>query len=231
MLEAVVLGALAQSSLVLSGLVVYGISVPPKVVGGLAGFGAGALIAAIAFDLVPESEVLSLPESALWLLIGAAVFVVADRIVEGRFGGEDTSGPAPLGIVVGSVVDGVPESVIFGIQLAAGQAISPAFLGAVFLSNVPQALAPSAELARSGWRWPRMIAMWGSVVVACGVTAGLGYVVAEAFDASGGRAAAFASGGLLAMLTDSLMPYAFDRGGMWAGGWTVVGFAVSMASA
>jgi zinc transporter, ZIP family len=211
-------------------MVVYGVQVPAKVIGGLAGFGAGALIAAIAFDLIPESGALSFPELALWLLVGAIVFVVADRIVEVKFGGEAASGPSPLGIVVGSVVDGVPESLIFGIQIAIGDAISAAFLAAVFISNVPQALAPSADLARSGWRWPRMLGMWGLVVVACGLTAGVGYVAADAFDVIGDRAAAFAAGGLLAMLTDSLMPYAFDRGGTYAGVWTVVGFAASMAS-
>ena len=230
MLEAVLLGAAAQSSLILSGLVVYGIRVPTKVIGALAGFGAGALIAAIAFDLIPQSEALSHLELAVWLLVGAATFVVSDRIVEARFGSEDASGPAPLGIVVGSVVDGVPESAIFGIQIASGQPISAAFLGAVFVSNVPQALAPSADLAKAGWRWTRLLAMWSVVVIACGVTAGLGYAVAQVSGATGDRAAAFAAGGLLAMLTDSLMPYAFDRGGSWAGAWTVVGFAVSLAS-
>jgi ZIP family zinc transporter len=229
-LEAVLLGAVAQSSLILSGLVVYGVQVPTKVIGALAGFGAGALVAAIAFDLIPESEALDHFEISLWLLLGAAVFVVSDRIVEARFGGEGSSGPAPLGIVVGSVVDGVPESAIFGIQIASGQAISLAFLGAVFISNVPQALAPSADLARSGWGWTKLLGMWALVVVACGVTAGLGYAVAEISGVTGDRAAAFAAGGLLAMLTDSLMPYAFDRGGSWAGAWTVVGFAASLAS-
>lgn len=231
MFEAVLLGAAAQSSLILSGLVVYGVHVPSKVIGALAGFGAGSLISAIAFDLIPEAETLhSLAELSLWLLIGAAVFVVSDRVVEAKFGGEESSGPAPLGIVVGAVVDGIPESLIFGIQIASGQAISAAFLGAVFVSNIPQALAPSDDLARSGWRWTRMLAMWGVVVVACGVTSGLGFALAHAVPATGGRAAAFAAGGLLAMLTDSLMPYAFDRGGSWAGVWTVVGFAASMAS-
>ena len=124
MLDAVLLGAAAQSSLILSGLVVYGIRVPTKVIGALAGFGAGALVAAIAFDLIPESEALDEVELAVWLLVGAATFILSDRIVEARFGGEETSGPAPLGIVVGSVVDGVPESVIFGIQIASGQPIS-----------------------------------------------------------------------------------------------------------
>jgi hypothetical protein len=67
--------------------------------------------------------------------------------------------------------------------------------------------------------------MWGAVVVACGVTAGLGYAVVDALGATGAPAAAVAAGGLLAMLTDSLMPYAFDHGGSYAGsgGWWVRG--------
>ena len=75
-----------------------------------------------------------------------------------------------------------------------------------------------------------MTAMWGVVVIVCGVMSGIGFAAADAIGVNGGRAAAFAAGGLLAMLTDSLMPYAFDHGGSWAGAWTVVGFAVSMAS-
>jgi ZIP family zinc transporter len=56
-----------------------------------------------------------------------------------------------LGNIVGSVVDGVPESLIFGIQIGTAVAISVGFLVAVFVSNIPQAIAPSADLAASGW--------------------------------------------------------------------------------
>ncbi|HLF61095.1 MAG TPA: hypothetical protein VI980_07960 [Acidimicrobiia bacterium] len=100
----------------------------------------------------------------------------------------------------------------------------------MFISNVPQALAPSADLATSGWKVRRMFAMWGVVLVACGVAAGLEYGLSDLMGASGDRAAALAAGGLLAMLTNSLMPYAFDRGGALAGVFTVVGFAATMAS-
>ena len=100
MLNAILLGAAAQSSLILSGLVVYAIRVPPKVIGALAGLGAGALVSAIAFDLIPEGQVLDSAQLAVWLLLGAAVFVVSDRLVEARFGGEGGSSGA-LGIVVG----------------------------------------------------------------------------------------------------------------------------------
>jgi zinc transporter, ZIP family len=249
-IQAVLLGAAAQAALLLSGLAVYVVKVPRRVVGALAGYGAGALLGAIAFDLIPQGEELSSPEIALWLLVGAAVFVVADWFVETRLGGESVPPPAeadggassdagegqgsgggPLGIVVGAVVDGVPESLIFGIQLASGAGISVAFLAAVFVSNIPQALAPSVDLAASGWKPLRMAMMWGVVVIACGVTAGLGFALADAIGLSGARAATFASGGLLAMMTNSLMPFAFERGGALAGIMTVVGFAVSVASA
>jgi zinc transporter, ZIP family len=226
-LQAFLLGGLAQSSLLLAGLAVYWFRFSARVIGSLAGFGAGALVAAVAFTLIPESSDLSHAETSLWLLIGAVVFLLSDRFVESRFGGGDAG--SPLGIVVGSVVDGVPESLIFGIQIAIGQAISATFLAAVWVSNIPQALAPSASLAESGWKKARTIGMWALVVLACGGTAAVGYWLGSALGATGDRAAALAAGGLVAMLTDSLMPYAFSKGGVGAGVWTVLGFAASLA--
>ena len=111
MLDAFLLGAAAQSALVLSGLAVYLVKVPKKVVGAFAGFGAGALLAAIAFDLIPQGEGLQYGQLALWLLIGGGVFIVSDALVESKFG--EGGGSGALGIVVGAVVDGIPESLIF----------------------------------------------------------------------------------------------------------------------
>ena len=228
MLQAFALGAIAQSSLLLSGIVPFFLRIPDRIVGILAGFGAGALIAAVAFDLVPEA--ISVAEVALWFFIGASIFVVADRIIEARFGGEgDESGGSPLGVVLGSVVDGVPESLIFGIQIASGVPISIAFLAAVFVSNIPQALAPSSDLIRSGWRAGRMVGMWGAVVLACGVASALGWLAANQVDTvTGARVAAIAAGGVLAMLSASLVPFAYQKGGAGAALGTVAGFCVSM---
>jgi ZIP family zinc transporter len=231
MLEAFVLGAVGQVSLVQAGLAAYVIKLPTWVVGSLAGYGAGSLLGAITFDLVPQADLLPGLVSALWLLVGAAVFVVADTVVDRLFGGDDAThqGASPMGIVVGSVVDGVPESVIFGITIASGQPISIAFLAAVFVSNIPQAFAPSADLAASGWRPVKLAGMWSMVVVACGLAAAAGYFVADALGITGDAVAAFAAGGLIAMLTDSLIPYAFERAKVQAGIWVVVGFAVALA--
>lgn len=226
MLQAFALGAVAQSSLLLSGLIPFFLRIPDRIVGILAGVGAGALIAAVAFDLVPET--LDITEAAAWFVVGALIFIVADRIIEARFGGEG-SGNA-LGVVLGSVVDGIPESLIFGIQIAAGVPISTAFLVAVFVSNVPQALAPSSDLKQSGWRIGRMVAMWGAVVLACGAASALGWLAANDLDTvTGARAAAIAAGGVLAMLTASLVPFAYQKGGAGAALGTVAGFCASMA--
>ena len=228
MLEAFGLGLLGASSLLLAGLFACWVDVPARIVGVLAGFGAGALIAAISFDLVVEAEdVLERWQFGLWMLVGVAVFLVADRAVESRFGEAGVGGA--MGIVVGSVVDGVPESVIFGIQIGTGFPISLSFLAAVFVSNIPQSIAPSADLSAAGWSARRVGMLWFWVVLACGVAAALGYLGTDlGSEVQGGRAAALAAGGLLAMLTNSLMPFAFERGGALAGAATAVGFCVSL---
>jgi len=228
MLEAFGLGVLAQSSLLLAGLLVCWITVPTRLVGILAGFGAGAMISAIAFDLVPEAtEHIDEWQTVLWMLIGAAVFLLGDWLVDKKFGTAGAGGA--MGIVVGSVVDGVPESLIFGIQIGTGVTVSIGFLVAVFVSNIPQAIAPSADLAERGWGVARLGRLWLLVVLGCGVAAAVGYLATVGLpDAYGDRAAALAAGGLLAMLTNSLMPFAYERGKEWAGAATVVGFCLTL---
>jgi ZIP family zinc transporter len=45
--------------------------------------------------------------------------------------------------------------------------------------------------------------------------------------ATGAAVSAFAAGGLIAMLTTSLIPFSFERGGLITGIWAVAGFAMS----
>jgi zinc transporter, ZIP family len=226
-LEAFGLGFIAQCSLLIAGLLVCWVKVPRTLVGILAGFGAGALLSAVSFDLIAEAEHLGNWQLSLWMLIGVAVFLVGDRVVEKRFGASGSG--AAMGIVVGSVVDGVPESIIFGIQIGTGFQISASFLAAVFVSNIPQAIAPSADLSASGWGPRKLGGLWLMVVLACGVAAALGYLATNfASGVTGDRAAALAAGGLLAMLANSLIPFAFERGHEWAGVATAVGFCVSL---
>ncbi len=222
-LQAFLFGAGVQSMLLVAGLVVYWFEVPRRVVGWLAGYGAGALIGAIAFTLIVQAIQLGKWEMLLWLLIGAGIFIAGDTIIERRFGEK----AGALGIVLGSMVDGVPESIIFGIQLAAGGGFSMAFLTAVIISNIPQSIAPSADLAKSGWTMWRVAKMWLAVMIACGVTCALFYLLAAVVPITGDRASAIAAGGLLAMITASFIPFGTERGGIWTGVFAVLGLASS----
>jgi ZIP family zinc transporter len=227
MIEAFVIGALAQSSLLLAALLVYAVTLPSRLVGQLAGLGAGALLGAAAFQLVPEAQVsLDSLELALWLMAGGLVFVVADRLVERRFG---ESGA--MGIVVGNINDALPESLIFGIQLGSGMVLSLPFVAAVWISNVPQVIPPAADMAASGWARTRQVLLWGAVVIAAGVFSAVGFLAADALgDVNGARLAAFTIGGLITMLTTSMIPFAYEKGGAAAGLWAAFGFAVTLAS-
>jgi ZIP family zinc transporter len=228
MLEAFLVGSLAQSSLFLVGLLVYAFTLPTKLVGQMAGFGAGALLGAAAFDLVPEAQVsLDNLEVGFWLLVGAMVFVIADRIIERRFGDSGS-----MGIVVGNINDALPESLIFGLQLGGGLVLSLPFVASVWISNIPQVIPPAADLASAGWARSKQALLWGAVVIIAGVFSALGFVVAEALgDADGARLAAFTIGGLVTMLTTSMIPFAFEKGGVSAGVWAVVGFGLTLAAA
>ena len=116
-----------------------------------------------------------------------------------------------MGIVLGAVLDGIPESVVIGASLLTGQTASVAVIVAVFLSNIPESISASSDLLRGGWsRW-KVLLLWMIVVAASTLAAGLGYVALE--GASGSWIAAiqaFAAGAILTMLADEMIPEAFE---------------------
>jgi ZIP family zinc transporter len=84
-------------------------------------------------------------------------------------------------------------------------------------------------LAATGWNWRRVVGLWSWVVLACGAASVLGYGAgAISHQLTGARMSAFAGGGILAMLSNSLVPFAHERSKA-AGLWTVVGFCASFA--
>ncbi len=225
MLDAFLFSLLAQAPLILGGLLVYWFKIPTKLVGWLGGFGAGALFSAIAYDLLKTADTLNSWDIIVWMLLGGAVFVGLDSIIEKKFGEQ----AGAMGIVLGALMDGVPECIIFGIQIAAGTGVSIAFLTAVMISNIPQAIAPSADFAKGGRKWYQVAGMWGVVVLACGAAGAGAYLVGSNVPSdTGNRVSAFAAGALLAMITNSLIPFSFERGKLITGIWAVGGFAMSL---
>jgi ZIP family zinc transporter len=112
--------------------------------------------------------------------------------------------------------------------LAAGGGIGLAFLAAVFLSNVPEAMSSTSSMRAAGWTSGRILRQWLLLVVACAASAVLGYfIVASIPAAQGVFAQAFAAGAIIAMLANTMLPEAVRHGGKEVGLLTVFGFAVA----
>jgi ZIP family zinc transporter len=70
---------------------------------------------------------------------------------------------------------GFLESIVVGLTLLAGEGVSVALFVAVFLSNLPEAMAATSGLAATGVRSGRIMAMWALVTAVSGVAALAGY--------------------------------------------------------
>ena len=238
MIEAFLWGALAGSSLIIGGVLALRLHPSKRVMGLVMAFGAGVLISAVAFELFQEAAETAenRHSAAIGLFAGSLTFFAGDSLID-RMGGEGRksmagrqAGGIALAIVLGIVLDGIPESIVLGLGLRGGDGISVAFLAAVFLSNLPEAASASAGLAASGWRPARIYLLWVAVVFVSAVFSALGYGLFG--DASPDVIAfvlAFAAGAILTMLADTMMPEAFEQGGRTAGLLTTLGFAVAFA--
>jgi ZIP family zinc transporter len=231
-------GFVAASSLIVGGAFALRYRVGEQALGMVMAFGSGVLISAVAFELVEEAfdKAGGRGSVALGLCAGSATFYAGDSLID-RMGGADrkhsggrqAEGSA-LAIVLGIVLDGIPESIVLGLTIVVSGSVSAAFLVAVVLSNVPEAFAASSGLAQAGWAKARILDLWGLVAVVSGLAALLGFV---AFDsASAGTVAfvlSFAGGAILTMLADTMMPEAFEHGGKLVGLVTTLGFGLAFA--
>ena len=198
--------------------------------------GTGLLIGSVSFELVDEAlKHQAVGWVALLVLIGAGTFTVGNWILSRRGGGQrkDPTGEqadgSALAIVLGSVLDGIPESFVLGLTVLEG-GVSVALLVAVVLSNLPEGMSSSSGLKAAGWPRGRVVAMWSVVVFVSALASAAGYVTLDpASGTTGALVEAFAGGALLAMLANSLLPEAYDVEGVFTGPLVVVGFAVSLA--
>jgi ZIP family zinc transporter len=231
-------GVLAASSLVIGSVVALLFRIPLRVIGLIMGFGAGVLISAVAFDLVNEAAEKSIGQgwSAGGLFAGCLVFFIGDRLIDRLGGGdrkdptgtEEDSGGSPLSIVLGTVLDGIPESMVIGLTIYEGGAVGAAYLAAVFISNLPEAISSTSGLVSSGWKKSRILWMWISIALISGLASLAGYgLFQDASPETVGFVLTFAAGAILTMLANTMMPEAFEHGGKLVGIMVTLGFAVA----
>ena len=231
MITAFFWGGLAAASL-LVGFYLSARRLSNRTIGMVMGFGAGALLSAITYELVPDSV------HGGWFMVvmflaGALTFFGIDWMIDHQGGADrkDIEGRqvgSGSAIFIGTLLDNIPESIILGMSLALGGAINTAFMVAVFISNLPEGVAGSLNLESAGRSRRSIFWMWTALVIVSAACAALGYLIINWLPGADGRyAQAFAAGAMLTMLADAMMPEAFEHGGKLVGIVTVMGFLVA----
>jgi ZIP family zinc transporter len=236
-LEAAFWGLVTAGSLLVGAAIALVLRPSPRLVGLTIAFGAGALVAAVAYELVLEAFETSSSGAAAGFVVGALTFYVGDLLIDRRGGHDRKSMERESGlaggagaIVLGTVLDGIPESFVLGASLQTDGEVPVAVVVAVFVSNVPEALSATTGLRTAGWSSGRLLEMWSKVVAVSVLAAVAGWLVLDSMAASNGAfALGFAGGAVLVMLADTLFPEAIELGGREAGLLTALGFAVGFS--
>ncbi len=218
-------GALAASSLLVGALVGLARPWPGRLVGLVLGFGAGALISAVSFELAEEGvDVGGTTAVAIGLAVGALTYYAASSVLASRSGGSGTGSALALG----AFLDGIPEQLVLGIGLAGGGGVSVGLLAAIYISNLPEAVGGASDMRRGGQGKGGVVRLWLGVTVVCALATPLGFAIADsASNELQGAINGFAAGALIVMLVDSMIPEATRQAGRTTGLVTALGFAVA----
>ena len=239
MIEAAFWGALGASALLVGAIIAFLAKVPKRIQGLILAFGAGTLFGAVAYELFEEAVDLSVGgvDVAIGFGLGALVFYLGSLAID-RLSPAEPEGMSSrrdprtggLALLLGAVLDGVPESVVLGLSLVTGTGVGVAVLAAVFISNVPEGLSATEDLTAAGTSRRTIIGVWLSVVLASALASAVGYGV---LGKMGPHVVvlldAFAAGAILAMLAESMIPEAYEEGGRAVGLATTFGFAIAAA--
>ncbi|MDP9412592.1 MAG: ZIP family zinc transporter [Pseudomonadota bacterium] len=238
-LHAFGLGLLSASGLIGGALGGTFVPLRHRGIASLMALGAGVLLAVFALDLVASAmEEAGSARTMMGLLGGAAAFSGTNAWLSTRGAKHrkrccecvkqisETDQPGSgSAIVLGSVMDAVPEALVLGLALRTQGAPDLALAAAFAIANVPEAWSSASGMKLAGRSKVYVFGAWSFVAIATGVAGAVGYVMLSADEVFAGLLAAVAAGALLAMVVETMVPEAFSHGARLSGTLATVGFS------
>jgi ZIP family zinc transporter len=100
-------------------------------------------------------------------------------------------------------------------------------LVAVFISNLPEAVAATTGMRSGGWSRRKILLLWLVIAVVCAGASAAGYGLLGNLSPQWlSFVQTFAAGAILMMLANTMIPEAYEHGGKLAGVFLVTGFAI-----
>ncbi len=199
----------------------------------------------------------SIPPVVIGFILGGVSYSVANRILDKKSKGHENSSPTDtshtrsgnpirkrkrshgdnagggksssgLSLLVGSVMDNIPENMALGVSLVTGGGVNIVLIAAIFISNFPEGLASTEGMKSNGRSKKYILVLWSIAVIIGTISTAIGFAVlskASPFVIS--VAISFAAGAILVMLAESMIPEAFEEGGSKTGLAAMAGFAIA----
>lgn len=238
-------GLALAASLLVGALAAVLLKLPETVAAVVTALGGGLLFAAVAFELVPEADrEAGSAITAVCIVAGTLVYVAADwwltrddATADMRRSGHAAAAGRPMtmegghaeaargeAIAAGLFVDGVPESLALGLTVAESS-VGVALLVGILVGNLVEAYGAAQPIVAGGHTRRFAVGLLGGIGASLTLATVLGAtVLADASPSVVGGAQALAAGAVLAVVSISIIPYAFSKVSGLAACATVAGF-------
>ena len=197
-----------------------------KIISKLLAFAGGVLIGLISYELLESSyQIGGIAPTFVGLVIGLLVYVLSNRWIENRglkdrrsceHGGckdnncDQSVSITSQALVLGALIDGIPESASIGISLLDNKMLSASVFLGVVIANFPEGLASGAGLRRAGISKRRILFIWSGVAFICTFSAVFSFLLlADLSPYFQSIIYSIAGGGILAMTLQTVIPEAY----------------------
>ncbi|MED4070670.1 ZIP family metal transporter [Priestia endophytica] len=236
MWHAAMWGGISGSAVLIGALAAMFIPIREKIIGYVMAFGTGVLIGAAAYELLGDSlNSGGVIPTSIGFVTGALLFTFFNYIVSQKGAAERKRSEQKaainggIAIFIGTIMDAIPESIMIGASLLEGQSVSFLLVIAIFISNMPEGLSSTAGMKDNGYSKRKILILWIAVLAISTFASWSGYFFLDgASEAVMASIAAFAGGGIIAMVASTMMPEAYDDSGSTTGLITSLGLLVSL---